>query len=148
MNTKFLNLFFFSPSICSFLEDNCFTTLCGFCHTAFLFLKLTGIALILSHGLFVFVSQAFARPFTLLRVSGAESLLVPCCELCRQPALTEISLWSKRAPPVSSWTVWLWLAVAVLQSRFCDSRLRKPEPKAVLLSAVLALPSLASGEHV
>ena len=74
MNTTFLNLFFFSPSICSFLEDNCFTTLCGFCHTAFLFLKLTGIAPILSHGLFVFVSQAFARPFTLLRVSGAESL--------------------------------------------------------------------------
>lgn len=29
-----------------------------------------------------------------------------------------------------------------------DSRLRKPEPKAVLLSATLALPSLASGEHV
>lgn len=29
-----------------------------------------------------------------------------------------------------------------------DSRLRKPEPKSVLFSATLALPYLASGEHV
>lgn len=29
-----------------------------------------------------------------------------------------------------------------------DSRLHEPEPKAVLFSATLALPSLASGEHV